>query len=538
MSDDLAPRSEDPLAEGIPAAAVYSRGGFSPVWLIPIIAALIGGFIAWRTLSEIGPTVTISFKSAEGLEAGQTVVKFKDLEVGTVRRIDLAEDLSHVIVTAEMVAGADRYLTEGTRFWVVRPRITASRVTGLGTLLSGSYIAFEPALDGGALLDFTGLETPPIVTIEDDGSRFTLRSPDLGSVDVGSPIYFRKVRVGEVTSYEMDPSGEFVTIKAFVYSPHDQRVAENTRFWNGSGIDVRVDGDGIQVKTVSFLAMLIGGIVFDTPESVEAGKSATEATVFQLYASEREANQETYTVKRRFMLHFGDSVEGLTPGAAVLFRGIQIGEVLDIQLVVDRDTYQVRVPVIIEIEPERLQLGDVQAAEDASVVGELVHRGLRAQLGISNLLTGRLQVELDLHTEEPTSTLILGGAYPEIPTIPTQFEEITQSLAGVVAKVERLPLDEIAQELRASLATLRATLGETGTLAGRVESQVAPALTQTLGKLDETLASISTLVAQDAPLNRELHQTLEEFSEAARSIRLLTDYLEQHPEALLRGKRE
>ncbi|MBW2390204.1 MAG: MCE family protein [Deltaproteobacteria bacterium] len=523
--------------ERLPEASLESRGGFSLIWLIPIVAALIGAWIAWRTYAESGPEVSISFITAEGLEAGKTEVKFKDLTVGLVQSITLAEDLSHVIVTAELTPGSKHYLTDQTQFWIVRPQISAGRATGLGTLLSGAYVGMDPALEGTPQLEFTGLESPPVITSSDRGTVFTLRSQTLGSAQINSPVYFRKISVGAVVSYEMSEDGNSVDTLVFIEAPHDKRVTSSTRFWDASGIDLTVDAEGLRLDTVSVVSLLIGGIAFDSPDG-EVGDPVSEDTVFSLYPNRRASKQMAYTVKRRYLLHFSGSVQGLVPGSPVVFRGIHFGEVVDIRLQLNWEEAEVLIPVVIEIEPERFEWIDMESAAigPQERLEHLVENGFRAQLGRGNILTGQLQVEFDFHENAPAAEVVYGGRYPELPTAPTPLEDIAVNVANIVKKVEKMPLDEIGVALRDSLAELRITLQHVSRLSAGFDKDVMPSLAATLANLESTTESVDKLMAAGAPIPIELQRAIEEIGRAAHSARLLTDYLERHPEALIRGK--
>ncbi len=521
---------------GIPEAAPRDTLSISLVWLIPMVAVVIGGWIAWRTVSERGPEITITFKSASGIEAGKTRVAYKDLEIGKVTSVVLAEDLSHVIATAALVPGADDYLTENTRFWVVRPQVSAGRITGLGTLLSGAFIGIDPVSEGEPRSHFVGLETAPVVTTAEEGSIFWLRSRTLGSFDIGAPVYYRQIAVGEVASYEITPTGEHLTIQVFVRAPHDARVQSNTRFWNASGLDVSIDAKGVRGETASIVSMLIGGIAFDNHDPENLGQEVDSDHVFTLYPNRRESEQPVYTIRRRYLLYFDNSVQGLTPGAPVVFRGIKIGRVLEVNLELDPTTYVVQVPVVIELEPERLHISDFDPAGALGRVERLVANGMRAQLGRGNLLTGGLLVELDLHEGVRPASLVLGGRYPELPTIPAPLAEITASVSGVLAKIDGMPLEEIGRDMQGSMAELRQMLSRVNELTSEFNSATLPALNSTLTSVDQTVSNLDGLLAKDAPLATELREALEDVGEAARSIRLLADYLEQHPEALIRGK--
>jgi paraquat-inducible protein B len=426
--------SESPDEYGPAEAIVTTRRRPSIVWLIPIVAAVVGAFVAWRTFSERGPQIEIAFESAEGLEAGKTPIKYKDVEVGVVEEIHLRDDLSGVHCTARMVKSFAPYLNEGTRFWVVRARVAGGQVTGLGTIFSGSYIGVDPVRDGKAMRDFVGLETQPVVTTDQPGKYFTLRSHKAGSVDVGTPVYFKKIRVGEVVASELALSGEYVSIRVFIHAPHDARVNSGTKFWNASGVNLAVSASGVEVNVESLASLLIGGIAFDTPEESE-GPPAPDGTRFTLFESLAATRREVYTQKAHYLAYFDQSVRGLQPGAPVEFRGIQIGEVRDVKLEYHPDTQEFLIPVMIEIEPERIaNLGMVDPATRRQGLDLLVKRGLRAQLQSGNLLTGQLIVQLDFHPGTKPAEIAWDGTYPVIPTVPAPLEEITGGVQRLVSR--------------------------------------------------------------------------------------------------------
>ena len=333
-------------------AVVETRSRPSIVWLIPLIAVLVGAFVAYRAISDRGPQITISFKTASGLEAGKTKIKYKDVEIGVVESVELSHDLTSVICRARMVKGAEEYLREKSQFWVVEPRIAGGQVTGLTTLLSGAYIGADPVREGKHSRRFVGLEEPPVITAEVPGRFFELRSTGAGAVSVGSPVFFRRIEVGRVVSSQLDPSDDFVTTRIFVKAPFDQRVHDGTRFWNASGIDASLSASGVKINTESLISILIGGIAFDTPEH-ETHVMAAENSVFPLYESRAASEARHYSKSVAYLLYFDDSVRGLTVGAPVEFRGIQVGQVTDVTLEFDPTLERFRIPVTIEIQPER-----------------------------------------------------------------------------------------------------------------------------------------------------------------------------------------
>jgi paraquat-inducible protein B len=519
-------RAPDPFG-GVAEATVESRGRPSIVWLIPLVAALVGGFVAWRAFSARGPEITITFATAEGLEAGKTKIKYKEVEVGLVEEVLLEPDLSGVVCRARMVRGAEEYLTEQTQFWIVKPRVAGGQVTGLGTLLSGSYVGMDPVREGKRARRFKGLDVAPIVTTEDPGRHYVLRSDRAGALDVGSPVYFRRIAVGQVVSSELDRADDFVTTRIFVRAPYDQRVYTDSRFWNSSGIDVSIGADGVKVDTQSVASILIGGVAFDTPSGGAAAVARADA-VFPLYENREAAQRRYYTRTVPFLLHFEQSVRGLHVGAPVEFRGIPVGEVTDVRLELDAANERLRIPVRIDIEPERFTTLDMDEKTRRQLLDDLVASGLRAQLKSGNLLTGQLVIALDIHENAKPAQIAWGEAVPELPTIPTPIEEITASLTQLAERLGRLPVEQIGNELRGSLQALRVTLEKS--------EGVAPALQATLEQADRALASTNALIGPDSDVNSELRRALLELSEAARALGLAAEQIQTQPSSLIFGK--
>jgi paraquat-inducible protein B len=580
MSDEKSPSNEN---NELPEAVVSTRRrSISIVWVVPLVALLIGAWLVYKAVSEKGPTVTIAFKSAEGLEAGKTKIKFKDVELGQVSKISLSPDLTQVLVTAELVKQAEKFLSVNTRFWVVRARVAAGQVSGLGTLFSGAYIGLDPGKPGRMATHFEGLENPPVVTTESPGRRFTLEASRLGSLDIGAPVYYRQIKVGQVVGYNLQKDGQAVDIQVFVNSPIDKLVYKNTRFWNASGLDVAVDASGIRVNTESLMTILIGGIAFDTPANLEPGGPVDSDKVFKLYDSREKIYEKTYAKKARWLLYFKGSVRGLTVGSPVEFRGIRIGQVLDINLEYDAVDKSFKIPVLIEIEPERIKvIGDKDLRDQEKMDDYLVEQGLRAQLNTGSLITGQLFVELDFHPDAPPAKINREGRYPEIPTIPAPMQEITTSLTQLLKKLEKLPIEQIgsdlrdtvqsakqlvasaelqeavanlnqtlkqaqqfaaalnqavAPELKSAVSSLNETLKRTRQLAQSFDADVVPELSATLQQAQSTLKALNGTVGKDSPLYYELMRVFKELSEAARSIRVMADYLERNPDALIYGK--
>ena len=520
----------------IPEAFVRARALPSIVWLIPLVAAFVGLYLAYWAWTQTGPTITIRFESAEGLEAGRTVLKYKDVKVGQVEAVRLDEDLSHVVVTAKVVSDLADYLTDETRFWVVRARVSAGGISGLETVFSGAYIAVDPSSDGPSAREFDGLEKPPVVTSNKPGKFFRLRAEALGSVEVGSPVYFRWLQVGRVAGYELSPSGDSVEVQVFVEAPHDVRVRSTTRFWNASGLDATLRADGLEIDTPSLSSLLLGGVAFETPTTVSVAGEVPADLVFELYPNKQATKRRRSTGRSRYLVYFEESVAGLAAGSPVEFRGIEIGEVKDVDLALDPTSGEIRIPVVIEIEPARLGLA--KGEDELAYLSKQVERGLRARLATKNLLTGQRSVDFDFLHGAATALIRNSKPYPVLPTAAGGLDAITERVARIVEKVDRVPIESIGCNLDESLVRLSQVLEEVRQLAGTTNRDVLPGITASLDKLETTLESADTLIAPDSVVAQELERLVADLAEAARSMRLLSERLESHPEELLRGRRD
>jgi len=507
------------------------------VWLVPIAAALVGGWLAFKAVWDKGPTMTLQFKTGEGIEANKTRIKHKSVDIGTVRSVQLTADLKSVLVTAEIArSAADGFLVDDTRFWVVRPRIAGGQVSGLGTLLEGSYIGSDPGKSQTPRRQFVGLETPPPFTSDEPGKQYKLRTEDLGSLDIGSPIYFRGVNAGRVASTEVAPGGKGVIVGVFVQAPYDRYVNEETRFWNASGVDLSVDAAGVRLHTQSLLTLLLGGVAFETPPEAGALAPAAADAQFRLWANRAEALRPRETVVETYRLVFEQSVRGLAVGAPVDFRGLTVGELRSIELVHDEKTSRFQTVLEIHLWPERMRVNGKEPAGQR--MQRFVARGFRGQLRSANLLTGQLYVALDFFPKAEPARLDPKKSPPEIPVISTGLAELQESVTNIVATLEKVPFDKLAADLRRALGTLEATLKRADALLAQVSTDLAPELRTTLEQARKTLRSADQALGSDSPVQGDLRETLNEVTKAAETVRGLADYLERHPESLIRGKRE
>ena len=524
MPDSDRPPPSVPDSRGVPK----KRTRLSLVWIIPVLAALVGIWIAVTRILSEGPKITIVLQSAEGLEAGKTKIRYNGVDIGTITAIRLSDDHQHVVTTAQMAPKTNDFLVADSSFWVVRPRISGANVTGLGTLISGAYVGVEIGRSKEQKRAFIALETPPVIAGQLPGRLFVLKTTTLGSLDTGTPIYFRRFQVGEVVSYDLDKDGKSITVKVFVRAPYDQYVNPSTRFWHASGVDISLSAGGLKVQTQSVLSILIGGIAFETPATAPVVPPAEPSAIFTLFDSRTQAFEPAAENPQTYQLIFNESVRGLAPGAPVEFRGIQIGEVADVRAQIDLKTFAFAIPVTINLDPRRLGV-NVLGGPGLSLntvrrklIDSLVAHGVRAQLRTGNLLTGALYVAFDFAPNAPPATVDWSQNPVRLPTIPGQLEATEATVEEIIKKIDKLPLNEIGNNLRKVTADLDLTLiSARGTL------------TTAQGTLDNT----NHLTGPNSAQILQLESTLREVSDAARSVRVLADYLERHPEAILRGKK-
>jgi len=513
--------------------------GFSPIWIIPIVALVIGLFLVYRVISETGPTITIGFKTASGIKAGKTVVKFKDVEVGEVTDVDIDSDLAAVTITVSMKNNTSQYMNDKTRFWVVQPQISAGSISGLSTLLSGNYIGMDPSTAGSETKTFTGLERPPVIRSDEAGRDFKLRAKELGGLNFGSPVYFRQLAVGSVVQYKSLDDGD-IELEVFVKEPYDKHINAATRFWNAGGFDVTLSAEGLKIKTQSLVTILSGGIAFDTTQGIgeDASKSVTEGHEFHLYPSRTAGRKKTYRVKRKVMFYFEDSVRGLLPGAPVQLRGYKIGEVLDVSLEFNRENGSFRIPVLAELEPGRVKIAG--ATDFESTIEQLVGNGMRASLASGNLLFGKLLVSLDLYPNETAVQADTSGTYPVIPTIRGTFGEIAHDARALIEELRQAAgtINDFlgSKAFQGSVDDLSATLDHIRLISAQINEKTTPQITAVLSGAESTLDEARVMLATNSTTRTEINRMLLELGDAARSIRLLADYLEQHPESLIKGK--
>jgi paraquat-inducible protein B len=528
-----------PSEEELPAPAVRNRTWIPRlVWVVPIVAAVIGISLLVKNWENAGPQITISFLSGEGVQVGKTLIKYRDVTVGHVSAVVLSTDHQTVLVSADLSKDVASLLKADTQFWIVRPRIGVGSVSGLGTLLTGVYIGMKT---GAATLDerhFIGLENPPALSHGPRGRELMLHAARAGSLGIGAPVYFRQFQVGRVIDENLLSDGS-TRVTVFVEAPYDGFVKPVTRFWNASGIDVKLGADGLNVQTESLAAVLAGGVAFDDGPTEVVATAVGIPGDFSLYKNETEAMAPPDGDPHYVRMRFSQALRGLDVGAPVEFVGVNIGSVVAVDLGYDRQSKSFPVIVTAKLYPRRMgqayealtAQGKTESVETLAVfVGTLVERGLRAQPRSASLLTGKLYIALDFLPASPRTAFDASIRPLELPTANGTFQELEASVGRLVKKVNDLPLEQIAADLHTDLTDLHETLSE-------LHGRVLPSAVDTLSALHTTLNSAERTLDVESPLQRSLTETLSESRTTLQAVRELADYLNRHPDALLRGRR-
>lgn len=542
------------------------KNGYGLLWLLPLIALGIGLYLAYDRLNSTGQRIEITFRTAEGLQAGKTKVRYKELDVGTVTDVHLSDDLTHVVVTAQMVRTADPLLREDTLFWVVKPEITAAGVTGLQTLISGSYIAVSPGERSERQNTFTGSEEVPFVPTEGEGLRIRLLTDSAAGITQGTSIYYRGMKVGRVEQVRYNNTEDRIELSTFINAPYHHLISNNTRFWNISGFDFSLNANGAQWQMQSVESLILGGITFSTPTSLTPNvREVADNATFTLYENERATTLPPSGAKQYYVVYFDDTVRGLRVGAPVAFDGIDIGQVIDIRLLFDEKTNKAAIPILIEIEPDRIErLNSHDRGED--IIAALVKKGLQASLETDSLITGDKFIKLSVYPddikqfgEDPYSI------YAVLPSRSTGFTRITDGVTEIIDKMRKLPIDRIGdkalqtldstasaaqsaerllsdKETRAIVTNINAGLIQLGSTlksvekAGKSTDTVLQTFDQQIKiiakQLDETLYGLSP----DSSLYWSLQETLKQVNSMANSIDIMFKKLDRKPNAMVFGE--
>lgn len=559
------PAGSGPMPRDITAQATVRRRHVSLVWIIPVVALLAAGYLGVRALNDRGPLVTITFNGADGLTANQTQVKHKAVALGTVEDIALAKDLSHVIVKVRMNSQGEHVLTDHARFWVVKPRITSGSISGLETLVSGAFIAIDLGDPGGRpKRDFVGLEQPPGIRSDEPGHTYKMEAASIGALSQGSPIFYRDIPAGEILGYDFGDGHGPVTLTAFVRAPFDKFVHPQTHFWNASGLNMNLGAQGLHVEVESLQALISGAVAFESPQETWNAPIAADDAKFHLYESKSVADAAGFNQRIPLVTYLQSSVSGLGSGSSVTLFGLQIGNVTDVRLLLNPDTGETKVRVAMEVQPERVFPGDsaITKLDPAHVFDIQVHQGMRAEVDTANYVTGQKNITLAFVPNAKPAGITLEQGAIVLPGRGGGIDDVLGAVSDVAAKLQQIPFAQIGEnanaliatlnstmggpELKSALRSLSATLRDAQALVHDTDTGLQPALKRlpeistqlqdTLKHANTALAGVSASYGQDSDFQRTIERVLAQTNDAVRSVRLLADYLNRNPSALILGR--
>lgn len=529
----------------VPVGRRRRRGWPSAVWIVPILAVVAAGGLAIRAYLRMGPTIEITFDSAEGLEVGKSDVRYKNVPVGKISSIELTADHRAILATVELDRGAESIAAKDSRFWVERPRIGVGGVSGFGTLLSGAYIGVDRGTSSDKADRFVGLEKPPGVTHDQEGRRFRITAADAGSLGVQSPVYLRRQQVGWISALALSPDGKRIDIEVFIETPYDRVVTDAAVFWNTSGLELSIDAGGLHVDTQSLATVIAGGIAFGFRDDDPPGRPAAEGAQFTLFEDRAHAMARPAPSRLPLAMRFHQPLRGVGPGTLIDFEGVRIGQVDATNLGYDATTREFFSDVDATVYPERLGAayaalvdeGKRRGATGPQMLQALIGRGLRAQVRSASLITGQMFIALRWFPGGRAAVTAERPGTWVVPTERSSTDQIQDQLESIVAKIDKIPFDAIGGDARDAMHAATSLLG-------RLDREVVPAAQQVVGQAGAAMAALrdglgalrDNVAAPDAAIQQTARSTLEQLEYAARSLRGLTDYLQHHPESLLRGR--
>jgi len=517
----------------------------SPLWLLPLVALVIGSWMAYEHLAALGPTVTLRMPEAEGIEAEKTLVKTRNVEVGRVTDVRLSDDLGHTVVEARLRSGAERMLNEETRFWVVKPRIGSQGISGLDTALSGAYIALQPGDAEEPRHRFDILENPPVTGLGDGGLRITLLSGPEMSITEGAPVTYRGKTVGRVASVQLDASTRQTEYQVFIESPYTELVTARTRFWKSPGLSMSYTADGFSVDFQSLETLLGGGISLSAPDS-GAGDTVQSDARFQVYRSQAAARDAAMDQYLEYVVLINGTVEGVSEGSPVRYRGVRIGTVDTVAWRFDGPRPDARdslaIPVLVRIEPQRLTGAEETPDLDAwrERMSGLIDEGLRASIRSQNLVTGTSYVALDMRAD---AQAVAGSSWGERPVIPATaggMGQIQQQMGQLLEKLNELEIQPVLTGLEGSAERSRETFRSVERAAESIQALLDDSATRELPRqMETTLVELRRTLEgfdQDSPLYRQFNGALNRLESVMQDLQPLVRTLRDQPNALIFDK--
>ncbi|MBD1390438.1 intermembrane transport protein PqiB [Neiella sp. HB171785] len=524
-----------------------SKAKISSVWFVPIVAALIGLWMAYQHYSSLGPLVTITMANADGLTAGKTTLKSRSVNIGKVESIILSDDYSHTIVQARIDKPYAGMLVEDSQLWVVKPRVGRGGVSGLTTILSGAYIEVRPGVSDKLRDQYTLLQEPPLGDPDTDGIRLSLYSEGNKSVEAGTPVNYKGFEVGQVEQVSYNTEAARIDYILFIKAPFDDLIATNSKFWIQSAIQLKMNTEGLSVQMDSMESLLSGGVTFGFAKGENPVGRVASGDSFKLHVSEKEATEGNFERFVPVLMFFEESIANLGPDSPVEFRGIRVGTVIEApyRKPIESEVMSKNgiIPVLVHFEFERWFDGsDIPTNEEwYAEMQEMISRGFRATIQTGNVLTGARYIDLDFYDDaapvsEPLIQVAHNAGFKMMPSIPSGLTRMAEQISSIMKKIEQLPLENTVTELNAVLSNANRAMATFDGAAAKLDKilineESDADLAATLEQLQKTLATYDSSSA----LHQDLRQTVQSLEHVLWELKPLLEMVNQKPDAFIFG---
>ena len=510
-------------------ANIATKPKFSAIWLVPVMALIITAWMLYQHQINKGHTIFVKMQNAEGIVAGKTEVKVRNVKVGLVDSLRLQLEQNAVIARVQIDTHYDDLLTEDAKLWIVKPRINESGISGMNTLLSGVYLELEPGQSETRSTLFTLQDEPALISPDVMGKRFSLTANQAEVLDVGSGIYFRNYKIGQIESAKFNIDELTMEYGIFIFAPYDKLITTNAIFWVSAGVNISLSTEGIDVSTGSLSKLIKGGISVDYPPNSHAADQAPALNQYKLHESFSAALEKRFDNADFFLVEFEQSIRGLRIGAPVEYRGMRIGTVEQAPAQIERDGQPLyfqqnttSVPVLIKIEYGRIyEQSELAKTYWQTNIEKWISNGLRASLKSGNILTGAVYIELDFYTKAPAAQLVQSAVYPVLPSVSSGFTALSEQVTDLLNKLNDLPLSK-------TMTTFDGTLQEYRLLAMEMNKLISEFNQKDIaGDTKSSLGSINSTLSQLTSSLKQFEKTLTNYQQGSGMVEQLTDTLEE-----------
>ena len=546
------------MAQQIPEITQSTKFNFiTSIWIVPFIALIIAGWLAYQYFADRGPEIEIVFPVNEGLIAGQSVLKFRNVPVGKVTKIHVPSDIDGIVVTIRMNSNRSKqFLTDNARFWIVKPEVGLTGVSGLDTLISGTYINVYSKLGGKtSMTKFIGLNQPYRDSME--GEYFHLVSTTGDDIAVGTPVFYKNIKVGQVEYVYLGLDNKTVDTIVFINKQYKNLVHDDSKFWIKSMFNVDFTKGNLDVNIAPLNYMLQGGIIFSS-SGHDSNSTVDSERQFILYKTKTRAEGKSIgsspkTIKK-FHLSTDQSTANLRVNAPVRFSGFDIGWIDDIKLSYDKNRHKMLASIVMGIDTSAFDDNSENNTTGEENLYKAVKEGMRARLDTLDIISGMLYMDLTFDHTEGNSTIVADAKpYPKFPMVEETSVGVMSSMTKIMDKLSRLPLNKLVDSLdkvinetsepianaNEMLIELKKSAKHLSALTSKKSFERMPnEVDKAIKELTRTLKSTRKVVdayGNDSMLNKQLSYTLEILTKTSKEMEVFLRMLNRKPNSLIFG---